>query len=54
MIKFYIWFSLGVMAVGLAKESTEMVVFGFLTNQLWMATEEIIKAIKNDKPQRSI
>jgi hypothetical protein len=36
------------MAVGLIKGSAEMIVCGFLATQLWLATKEIIKAIKND------
>jgi hypothetical protein len=47
-LSFYICLSLSVMVVGLLRGSVEMIVCGFLATQLWLATKEIIKAMKND------
>ena len=48
MINFCFWFSLLAMAIGLAMESSELIICGFLAAQMWAATGEIIKVIKND------
>lgn len=48
MAKFNVWASLAIMATGVIMSSTAIVICGFVATNIWVAADEIIKAMKND------